>query len=140
MINITITIKSFSYIFKCWFMRKIGWDLSYKIIRKLLPWLVWFSGLNTGLRARRSWVWLPGRAHVWDAGQVPSGGHVKGNHTLMFLSLSFSFPSPLSKNKITSLKKRKIKLFSNICCCSGVEGGIIVICLLISMWFFFFFS
>ena len=27
--------------------------------------------------------------------QVSSGGHVRGNHTLMFLSLS----SPLSKNK-----------------------------------------
>ena len=26
-------------------------------------------------------------------------GHTIGNHTLMFLSLSFSLPSPLSKNK-----------------------------------------
>ena len=25
---------------------------------------------------------------------------VRGNHTLMFLSLSFSLPSPLSKNKL----------------------------------------
>ena len=33
------------------------------------------------------------------AGQVPSREHVRGNHTLMFLSLSFSLPSPLSKNK-----------------------------------------
>ena len=33
--------------------------------------------------------------------------HMRGNHTLLFLSLSFSLPSPLSKNKyITSLKKR----------------------------------
>ena len=29
----------------------------------------------------------------------PVWGHVKGNHTLMFLYLSFSLPSPLSKNK-----------------------------------------
>ena len=32
-------------------------------------------------------------------GQVPGvgGGPTRGNHTLMFLSLSFSLPSPLSK-------------------------------------------
>ena len=39
------------------------------------------------------------RAHAWVAGQVPGWGHARGNHTLMFLSLSFSFPSPLYKNK-----------------------------------------
>ena len=33
--------------------------------------------------------------HTWVAGHVPSGGHARGNHTLMFLSLSFSLPSPL---------------------------------------------
>ena len=37
------------------------------------------------------------RAHAWVAGQVPSGGCVRGNHTLMFLSLSFS-PLPLCLN------------------------------------------
>ena len=31
------------------------------------------------------------------------GGHVRGNHTLMFLSLSFSLP--LSKNKLNLKKK-----------------------------------
>ena len=31
--------------------------------------------------------------------QVPSGEHVRGNHTLMFLSLFFPLTSPLSKNK-----------------------------------------
>ena len=40
------------------------------------------------------------RAHAWVAGQVPSGGHMRDNHTLMFLSLFFSLSSPLSKNKI----------------------------------------
>ena len=39
-------------------------------------------------------VQFPVRAHAWVAGQVPSGGHMRSNHTLMFLSLSFSFPSP----------------------------------------------
>ena len=29
----------------------------------------------------------------------PGGGCSRGNHTLMFHSLSFSFPSPLFKNK-----------------------------------------
>ena len=51
------------------------------------------------LRTRESLVRFPVRAHAWVVGQVPSGGHVKGNHTLMFLSLSFSLPSPLSKNE-----------------------------------------
>ena len=40
-----------------------------------------------------------GPAHVWDKGHIPSGGWGRGNHTLMFLSLSSSFPSPLSKSK-----------------------------------------
>ena len=32
--------------------------------------------------------------------RLPVGGvRKRGNHTLMFLSLSFSLPSPLSKNK-----------------------------------------
>ena len=38
--------------------------------------------------------WIP-RAHDWVAGQVPSRGHTRGNHTLMFLS-SFSHPSLFS--------------------------------------------
>ena len=39
------------------------------------------------------------RTHAWVAGQVPSWGYVRGNHTLMFLSLSFSLPAFLSENK-----------------------------------------
>ena len=30
---------------------------------------------------------------------VPRWGCTRGNHTLMFLSFSFSFPTPFSKNK-----------------------------------------
>ena len=37
-------------------------------------------------------VQFPVRAHVWVAGQVPSRGRMRGNHTLMFLSLSPSLP------------------------------------------------
>ena len=51
------------------------------------------------LQTKQSQVRFPVRAHAWVVGQVPSRGHVKGNHTLMFLSLSFFHLSPLSKNK-----------------------------------------
>ena len=60
---------------------------------------MWLSGLSTGLRTKGSPVRFPVRAHAWVVGQVPSRGYVRGNHTLMFVSLSFSLPSPLSKNK-----------------------------------------
>ena len=62
-------------------------------------WLVWLTGLNTKLQTKQSLVLFPVRAHAWVAGQVPCRGSVRSNHTLMFLSLSFSLPSPLSKNK-----------------------------------------
>ena len=46
---------------------------------------------------QRAASWFPIRAHTWVAGQVPSRGCVRGNHTLMFLSIP---PSLLhSKNK-----------------------------------------
>ena len=61
----------------------------------LLPWLVWLSGLSVSLRTKGSLVQFPVRAHAWVAGQVPCGGHVRDNHTWIFLFLSFS-PSPLS--------------------------------------------
>ena len=55
--------------------------------------------------------WVParepkGRQFYSQSGYMPGlqarsplGGCVRGNHTLMFLSLSFSLPFPLSKNK-----------------------------------------
>ena len=53
------------------------------------------SGLSAvGLGTKRLLVRFPVRAQAWVVGQVPSRGRVRGNHTLMFLSLSFSFPSP----------------------------------------------
>ena len=60
---------------------------------------------------QRVLVQLLVRAHAWVAGQVLSGGHMRGNHTLMFLSLSFSHPSPLSKKK----KKRERDNFDAKC-------------------------
>ena len=73
----------------------------------LMPWLVWLSELSASLQTKWSPVWFPVRAHALVAGlatgpvagQVSGGGLVRGNHTLMLLSLSFSFPPPLSKNK-----------------------------------------
>ena len=79
-----------------------------------MPWLVQLSGLSAGLRTKRVLVWFPVRAHAWVAGQVPSWGCARGNHTLMFLShiwyidvsIPFFLPSPLSRNEqIKSLKK-----------------------------------
>ena len=61
-------------------------------------WLVWLSGMSAGLQTKRSRVPFSLKAHAWIVGQAPGGGHVTGNHTLMFLSLSFSLPSLLSKN------------------------------------------
>ena len=59
----------------------------------------WLSVLCTGLWTQGLRVRVPGRAHAWLEGQVPSRGRARGNHALMFLSSSFSFPSPLCKNK-----------------------------------------
>ena len=73
-----------------------------------LPWLVWLSGLNMGLWTKGSLVPFPVGAGAWVAGQVPSGGCSRGNHTLMFLSLSPSLP--LYKNK--SIKSFFLKLSS----------------------------
>ena len=55
----------------------------------------WYS---TSLQTKGSLVQVPLGAHGWVVGQVSIRRCVKGNHTLMFLSLSFSHPSPLSKN------------------------------------------
>ena len=44
-------------------------------------------------------IQFPVRAHAWVAGQVPSKGCVRGNHTLMFLSLSFFLPALSKINK-----------------------------------------
>ena len=68
--------------------------------------MVWLSGLRAGLWMKGLLVQFPVRTHDWVVGQVPSRGCARSNHTLMFLSLFFSLPSPQSKNKwIKSFKK-----------------------------------
>ena len=42
---------------------------------------------------------IPSQGTCLGCGPSPQLGCSRGNHTLMFLSLSLSFPSPLSKNK-----------------------------------------
>ena len=61
------------------------------------PWLVWLSGLRASLRIKGSPVQFPVRAHAWVVGLVPSKGRVRGNHTLMFLSV---FLPPLPSLKL----------------------------------------
>ena len=59
----------------------------------------WCGSVSAHLRTKGSPVRFPVTAHAWVLGQVPSKGCLRGNHTLMFLSLSFSLLSPISKNK-----------------------------------------
>ena len=73
-------------------------------LKQIVPWLVWLSGLSTGLGTKRSLVRFPVRAHAWVVGQVLSWGCRRGNqsmysHILMFLCLSFSLLSSLKINK-----------------------------------------
>ena len=83
--------------------------VSGKLLRQLVvgstsknavqPWLVWLSGLSASLWTKGLQVRLPDQVTCLGCGLVPSTGLMRSNHTLMFLSVSFSFPSPLSKNK-----------------------------------------
>ena len=115
-----LPVSRISPLFKClrlsvWFfsnywpyqsptLRNIWWlppELVFQLLNMAintlhnLPWLVWLSGLSAGLRIKGLLGRFPVRAHGWVAGQVPSRGRVRGNRTLMFLSLFFSLPSPL---------------------------------------------
>ena len=67
---------------------------------KCEPWLVWLNGLSASLRSKGLLIQFLVREYAWVAGQVPQCKAHKGNHTLMFLSLSFFLPSPLSQSKI----------------------------------------
>ena len=70
----------------------------------IYAWLVWFSGLSTILRISVTDS-IPSQGTCLGAGLVPIRGYLRGNHTSVFLSLSFCLPPPLSKNKISFLKK-----------------------------------
>ena len=70
-------------------------SLFFLIKDTLQPWLVCLSGWSASLWTKVSPVWFTVREHAWVAGQVPSSGHMRCNHTLMFLSLSPSLPLSL---------------------------------------------
>ena len=77
----------------------------------LLPWLVWFSSWVLACKSKGHWFNSQSRAHAWVAGQVPSRGYARGNHTLMFLSLFLPpFPS-LKINKIFKNQKQWLDFF-----------------------------
>ena len=45
---------------------------------------MWLSGLSARLQTKGLLVQFLVRAYAWAAGQVPSWGCTRGNHTLMF--------------------------------------------------------
>ena len=56
-------------------------------------------------------------------GQVPGRGRVRGNHTLMLPSLSFSLPSPVKINKLNIFKKSAENLKQELVCCAQTMTG-----------------
>ena len=77
-----------------------SWIRRINIIKMfiLLTWLVWLSTLSASLQTKRSPVQLPVRAHAWVVG-VREATYGCISLTSMFLCLSFSLPSPLSRNE-----------------------------------------
>ena len=78
-----------------WELRRIPCD--QESLQK--PWLVQLSGLSVGCEPKGRWVdsqsvHMPG---LWV--RSPVGGRARGNHTLIFLSLSPSLPLSLKINK-----------------------------------------
>ena len=81
-----VILPSFFSYFHQW-VAKLFW---IKLLNSALA-----GRLSASLQTKGSLVQFPVRAHAWVGGRVPSGGCVRGNHTLMFFFLSFSLPSPL---------------------------------------------
>ena len=85
-----------------WNLEKLSLEGDFQVcnIKKALIGLAAVAQwIEHGLRIKGLLVQFPVRAHAWVVGQVPSRGIMRDSHTLIFLSLSFSFTSPLSKNK-----------------------------------------
>ena len=106
-------IQQKSYARLLWEIHQVGPSSLFKILSKgemILPWLVWLSGLSTGLQTERSPVRLLVRARAWVPGQVPVGGVWGATDPCFFPSFSPSFPFSLKVNKICFfLKKRNYK-------------------------------
>ena len=96
---------------KMWYIHTKEYYSAFKR-KEIHPWLVWLNGLRASLQTKRLLVWFPARAHCWAADQVPSWGMQEAidwciSCTLLFLSLSFSLPSPLSKKINKTFFKKK---------------------------------
>ena len=74
-------------------------DRAKWIKRKPSLWPVWLSWLSLIPQSKRLPFWLSVKAQAWVVGQSSNVARARGNHTLMCLSLSFSLPPPISKNK-----------------------------------------
>ena len=68
------------------------WEFRSRKLMEALAGMAQWIEQNKGLP-----VGFPVRPRAWVVGQAPSRGHMRDNHTLMFLFLFL--PSPLSKNK-----------------------------------------
>ena len=63
-----------------------------------ITWMVWLSGLSSGLQSKGSLVWFSVRAHAWVSGQVPSAGaHERQPHIDVFLSPSLPLSVKINK-------------------------------------------
>ena len=89
-------------------LHRHNYQLQYKLnIDKILlsklqssPWPVWLSGLNIGLRIKRSLVGFPVRAHAWVAGQDSwCGMRERQPHIDVSLPLFLPYFPTVSKNK-----------------------------------------
>ena len=78
------------------------------LLKNKWPWLVWLSGWSIGLQTQGLPVQFPVRAHAWVAGDAPSRGHMRRNHTVKVLSF-FVPPFPSLKINKSNLKKRYAK-------------------------------
>ena len=78
----------------------------------------WCGSVDWALACEpESLVQFPVSIYGWVVSQVPSRGHMRGNHILMFLCFSFSLPFPSLKiNKIfQKIKLKNNTVLKNLC-------------------------
>ena len=100
-------LRIFEFILRALMHIKLESDIiSITLKIKNKPWLVWLSGLSTGLWTKGSPVQFPVRAHAWVAGQVPSWEPRKAT---AHWCVSPSLPPSLSLSQNKQIKSKKIK-------------------------------
>ena len=100
-LQLKLGVEILSLFFLTWFLKK----------RLFLPWLVWLSGLSTGLQTKGSLVWFPAGAHAWvtRAWSPVEGAWEPSTHWCSSPSLSSTLPLCLKINKI--LEKGLFSIF-----------------------------